>query len=285
MTGIPVLLANGSLYNFDLDSVMAFAAEAGFDGLELQIDWRTETYRRARLETLVARHNLPILAVHAPFTEAPLQGWPEDPVARIERSVALAADLGAQTVIVHPPGRWVRLQGLLSAPGRTHKLSLPLPLAGPGRLGDWLRRELPAFQAATPIKIAVENMPCRPLGPFRFEPHHFAGPDELRRFRYLTLDTTHAGACGVDLLQFYAALKDRVAHVHLSNYDGREHQLPDSGSLPLAGLLAQLARDGFEGAVALELNSFSLQAESDCRLRQNLEASLAFCRRALADAW
>ncbi|MFQ5610600.1 MAG: sugar phosphate isomerase/epimerase family protein [Anaerolineae bacterium] len=282
MTTGPIILSTGSLYNFDVDSAMAFAREAGFDGLELVIDWRTETYRRKRLETLVARHGLPILALHSPFPSMRLQGWPRDPVARITRAVELAEALGAQTVVVHPPGRWIRLQGAVTTPDRTRRVSLPLPLLGPGRLGRWLTQDLAEFQATTPVKIAVENMPCRPLGPFRLEPYHFAGAGQLSRFPYLTLDTTHVGTRGADLLGFYRAIKDKVAHVHLSNYNGREHQLPHDGALPLAALLSELAGDRFGGLVSLELNPVSLQADSEERLRQNLRQSLAFCRRALA---
>jgi len=40
---IPVILSTGSLFNFDVDTVMALAAETGFDGVELMVDWRRET--------------------------------------------------------------------------------------------------------------------------------------------------------------------------------------------------------------------------------------------------
>jgi sugar phosphate isomerase/epimerase len=213
----------------------------------------------------------------------PIQGWPDDPVERIKQSVALAEALRAQTVVVHPPERWLRLQVLATGPQRTRKVTLPLPLAGLGRLGRWLLDELPEFQAQTPVKIAVENMPCRPFGPFNLEPHHWSRPDQLRRFPYLTLDTTHVGTRRVDLLDFYAQLRPQVAHIHLSNYHyGREHQLLSQGDLPLTALLHRLAGDGFAGLIALELNTVGLQAEDMTSLRQNLRDSLEFCKAGLA---
>jgi sugar phosphate isomerase/epimerase len=76
---LPVILSTGSLFNFDLDTVMALAADTGFNGVELMVDWRRETHQADHLSRLTVRHNLPILAVHSPFAGLP-QGWPHDPV-------------------------------------------------------------------------------------------------------------------------------------------------------------------------------------------------------------
>lgn len=277
---IPIILSSGSLFNFDLATVMALAAETGFDGLELMVDYRRETHHLPHLQKLITNHQLPIMAVHSPFAGLP-HGWPHDPVGIIQHSVHLAEGLGAQTVVVHPPPRWVRLQGLVIAPQHHWKLSIPLPVAGLGHFGRWLQQKLPDFQAQTSVKIALENMPRRWLGPWCLKPHHFNTPAQLRQFPHLTLDTTHVGTWREDLLQVYAHLKSQVAHVHLSNYNGREHQLLDNGSLPLAAFLAQLVTDGFAGLVSLELGPVSLQAEDEPKLRQNLRDSLTFCWQAL----
>jgi sugar phosphate isomerase/epimerase len=278
---IPVILSTSSLFNFDVDTVMALAAEVGFDGVELAVDWRRETYEPDHLKRLISRHQLPILAIHSPFNQMFLPGWPDDPVESLKASVRLAEQVGAQTVVVHPPGRWLRLQALIASPSQTRKLSLPLPLVGLGRLGRWLRQELAGFQATTRVKVAVENMPCRRFGPFRLEPHHFYTPTMLNQFQYLTLDTTHVGTRKVDLLAFYEQVAARVVHVHLSNYNGQEHQLPHQGELPLAAFLSRLAQIQFQGLVSLEVGPMSLQAEDEAQLRYNLGESLAFCQRRL----
>lgn len=260
---------------------MALAAEVGFDGLELVIDWRRETYHLNHLQKLIACHRLPILVVHSPFSHNFRPGWPADPIASIKQSVQLAEKLGAQTVVVHPPERWLRVQGLIAAPDRIWKISVPLPIIGPGRLGKWLRQDLADFQGTTAVKITIENMPCRWVGPFRLEPHHFSTPAGLNQFQYLTLDTTHVGTRRVDLLAFYQQIAPRVAHVHLSNFNGQEHQLPYNGSLPLTKLLQTLTRQEFRGLISLEVGPSSLQAEDEERLRQNLQDSLTFCRQAI----
>jgi sugar phosphate isomerase/epimerase len=278
---IPVILSTGSLFNFDVDTAMGLAAEAGYDGIELMIDWRRETYQPEHLQKLIARHRLPILAIHSPFARMFMPDWPRDPVESIQRSVQLAETVGARTVVAHPPERWLRFQAVMVSPGRDRKVTVPLPVIGPGKLGRWLKEGLPAFQAKTKVKIAIENMPCRRLGPFQLEPHHFSTPQQLNQFQYLTLDTTHVGTRYTDLLAFHQQLESRVAHVHLSNFNGKEHQLPQSGMLPLADLLRRLVQQQFQGLISLELSPSSLQVEDETRLRHHLRASLAFCRETL----
>ncbi|MEM7349106.1 MAG: sugar phosphate isomerase/epimerase [Chloroflexota bacterium] len=280
----PILLSNGSLYNLDIDSIMALAAETGFAGLELSVDWRWETHRINHLHTLIKRHDLPILTIHSPFVNMPIHGWPNEPVARIKASVQLAEAVGAKVVVVHPPDRWVRFQGIVSTPHWSRKLSIPLPLAGWGALGQWLWNELPYFQATTSVKIAVENLPCRWFGPLRLEPHHFYKPALLNHFGHITLDTTHVGTRHTDLLQFYEQVKSNVSHVHLSNYNGQEHQLLDDGHLPLTQFLQTLQANHYKGFISLELNAFDLHAEDESALRQNLKASLGFCLQAMDQA-
>jgi sugar phosphate isomerase/epimerase len=163
------------------------------------------------------------------------------------------------------------------------KLSLPLPVAGPGALGRWLRQDLEDFQATTAVKIAIENMPRRWLGPWQLEPYYFNTARQLNGFQYLTLDTTHVGTWREDLLAFYRQIKHKVAHIHLSNFNGWEHQLPHNGSLPLAAFLAELLKDQFAGLVTLELGPISLQAEDETKLRQNLRDSLAFCQEVIRE--
>ena len=76
----------------------------------------------------------------------------------------------------------------------------------------------------------------------------------------------------------YEQLKERIIHVHLSNFDGREHRLPEDGRLPLGRFLQKLAQDGYQGAVSLEFSPEALHAENEVQVLKHLRRSLDFCR-------
>ncbi len=141
------------------------------------------------------------------------------------------------------------------------------------RYHRWLCECLPALQAQTPVHIAVENMPARRILGRRVAFHHFSRPEELARFPYLVLDTTHWGTFGVDPTGVYAEQRERTVHVHLSNYDGREHRLPFKGDLNLRGLLRTMAADSFAGLVVVEVDPWAV-AEGDWSLA-HIEGTLA----------
>jgi sugar phosphate isomerase/epimerase len=91
------------------------------------------------------------------------------------------------------------------------------------------------------------------------------------------LDTSHLAVAGGDLLAAWDELADRVAHLHVSNNDGRgrdTHGLLDRGVLPIPEFLQEVGAGGFPGAVTLELD---VRTWADDRpallevLRENLE--------------
>ncbi|MBS1252700.1 MAG: hypothetical protein MAG451_01742 [Anaerolineales bacterium] len=272
-----ITLSTGSLYTYGLDRVFDLAADAGFDGIELMVDGRWDARHVSYLRTLMRRHDLPILAVHSPFTLS-IAGWPDDGPGRIKQSVQLAEGVGARVVVAHLPhrvGRWV-LQG------RGRRLFIPVPWSDQNDYRRWLVDELESFRASTTVAIAIENMPAVRFLGWRVNPCHWNDIDEILRFSPLTLDTTHLGTWGIDPVAVYRAWGDSVAHVHLSNFNGSEHRLVEDGHLRLDRFLALLAADGYAGIIALEFNPGTLQAESERLVRENLIENLAFCRQHFA---
>lgn len=269
------LFSTGSLYTYGIDRCFALAAQAGFDGIELMIDGRWDTRQPEYLGELVQRHRQPVYAVHVPLEMDPLPGWPEDTPGRIVSSVALAEALGSRVVTHHLPPRlrlgWVRV-------GRAR---LPVPLPGRNSYREWLVGEYPSFRDSVAATLCVENMPRVRLFARAWSLACWNSAAEIVRFPSLTLDTTHLGTWGLDPLEVYLQLRGHVRHVHLSNYDGREHRRPEVGHLRLDRFLARLAADGYDGAVSLELSPDALNAgRPDREVRDLLVGSLAYCRAA-----
>jgi sugar phosphate isomerase/epimerase len=198
----------------------------------------------------------------------------------VRRTVALAQEVGAGVVIAHLPRR---VSGILVRFlwRQDHRAFLPVPWGGDREWLAFVQDGLAHLEATTGVTIAVENMPARRIGPLRLNGNWLNTPQEMEVLPHITLDTTHLGTWGYDVLRVYEQLKDRVAHVHLSNFNGKEHRLLDDGHLPLAGLLERLGADGYEGIVTFETGPNVLKAEDEGQVRANLQRSLDFCRHHL----
>jgi len=77
-------------------------------------------------------------------------------------------------------------------------------------------------------------------------------------------------------------LKRTKAHVHLSNYNGREHRLLQDGHLPLAEFLRRLNQNGYKGIVTLESPPEALGDGDLGRVSANLWVMVDFYRRHFA---
>ena len=271
-------LSTGSLYSYGIARVFALAAETGFDAIEILADPRWDTRQADYVQRLSREHNLPIAAIHSPFISLHTPGWPADPLGRLRRSAALARAVGAPVVVTHLPLR-LRIARVEILGGKS--LLLPALFARQGEYGRFLREELPAFEAEHGVLVGVENMPAHRFLGLRLEINAMNNVEALARLSHLTLDTTHLGTWGADILAVYEQLRERIVHVHLSNFDGREHRLPPDGHLPLGELLRRMARDGYERAISVETGPEPLGAEEEPQVRERLRRVVAFCREHL----
>ena len=269
------VLSTGSLHNYAIQRTFSLAHEVGFDGVEVIVDPRWDTHQPDYLNALRQSTGTPIRSIHAPFLTG-IDGWEEDPVRSVEHGVELARAVGARLVVAHLSYRWHWI-GLSSSFSHA-RFVLPLPVPRGADYARWLLECEQNEPANGDVRVAVENMPARHTLGVRWNPCRFNRPDELLRFRSLVLDTTHVGTWDWDLLDVYERCKSRVVHLHLSDYDGREHRLPGSGRLPLAELLRRMACDGYQGMIVLETGPQALCAGNDANVRQRLGAALAFCR-------
>ena len=271
-----IALSTGSLHSYGIARVLELAAKAGFDAIELMVDNRWDSRQPAYVQRISREAGLHVVAVHSPFMPW-VSGWPYDPLGRLRESVALARAVGADVVVAHLPlrirGAKVEFFGF-----QTRPQLVPIFLPNQGDYRRFLLNGLAQFEADEGVRIGIENMPVKHWLGCRVDIHALNSPEKLSALPHLTLDTTHIGTWGMDLLAVYAQLKERIIHVHLSNFDGREHRLPENGHLPLGQLLEQLAQDGYQGAVSLEFCPEALQAENEAQVLEHLRRSLGFCR-------
>ena len=206
------------------------AADSGFDAVEVMVTRDRDTQDPDRLLELAEGFGLRIEAIHAPFLIVSKWVWGTNPVGKIQKAAALAEAVGATVVIAHPPYRWQ---------------------AG---YRAWLRAgELSRLQADYPTTtITMENM--FPVG---MDLHTACREEQLERFGAVTLDTSHAGVAGLDIVAVPERFGSRLRHVHLSNNTGRgrdSHARLQEGVLPIPAFLEQLTEHRFDGSISLELD-------------------------------
>ncbi|SMD06032.1 sugar phosphate isomerase/epimerase family protein [Lentzea albidocapillata] len=259
-TRIPVGLSTASVYPQPAGAAFEIASELGYDGVELMV-WADPVSQDIRaVDRLSVRTGMPVLAVHAPCLLISQRVWSPDPSERLRRSVQAAQDLGAPTVVLHPPFRWQR------------------------KYADGFAELVSSLEDSSGIAIAVENMfPVRrPLGRGRsvemnaFKPS--VDPTDVGHRNY-TLDLSHSAAAHMDALELAKRMGDGLRHIHLADGSGApkdEHMVPGRGTQPCAELCELLARCGFDGQVVLEVNT--RRAGTPAARREMLAESLLFAR-------
>ncbi|MEV4646236.1 sugar phosphate isomerase/epimerase [Saccharopolyspora sp. NPDC049357] len=262
---IPVGLSSASVWPQPARAAFEMSADLGFDGVEVMVWADAVSQDVDALSRLSQQHGVPVLAVHAPCLLITQRVWSPEPEERLRRAVVVAGELGASTVVVHPPFRWQR------------------------RYADAFPELVEELEEISGLKIAVENMfPLRPpntlnrlrssrsngLSAFKPSPD----PTDVG-FRNYTLDLSHAAAAHVDAIELLKRMRDGLAHVHLADGTGAsrdEHLLPGQGSQPCAEVCEALAADGYDGSVVLEVNT--RKARNPQQRAEILAEALLFAR-------
>ncbi|MGB3828017.1 MAG: sugar phosphate isomerase/epimerase [Ornithinimicrobium sp.] len=251
---VPVHLSTSSVYPQGPGYCFDLAERLGYDGVEIMV-WSDEITQEAKpLIALSHLHTMPIGAIHAPTLLLSQRLWGWDPWGKIDRSLALANDVGAPVVVVHPPFRWQH------------------------RYADDFVEGVARRARDSGVMIAVENMFPWRVGATEVQaylPAH--DPTELP-YDHITFDISHAGTSGTDALLMLQQLGSRVRHIHLGDSNGTfkdEHLVPGRGVQRCAEVLQHLVRADYQGVVSLEVSTRKVdrvQRELD------LEEALAFAR-------
>lgn len=258
---IKVGLSTASVYPQNTEAAFRYAAEIGYDGVELMVWAEPASQHIDTARGYAHKYGIPVLAVHAPCLLISQRVWGADPVAKLARSVRAAEVLGADTVVVHPPFRWQR------------------------RYAEGFAAQVAELERDSSITVAVENMfPMRAdtlfgrrkgsvrrmerrggpgLAVTAFSPSY--DPTDTG-FRHYTLDLSHTATAGMDAVALLTRMGSGLAHLHLA--DGRgaaydEHLVPGEGTQPCAEVCATLARTGFTGHVVAEINTQNARTTVD----------------------
>jgi sugar phosphate isomerase/epimerase len=257
---VPVLLSTSSVFPEPTAAGFETAASLGYDGVEVMVWTDPVSQDVSALRGLSAHYGMPIGSVHAPCLLVTQRVWSPDPWQRLRRSAQLASEVGAATVVVHPPFSWQREYARGFATG--------------------LRRLRAEFAG---VAFAVENMyPIRIRGR-EFVPYQPGWDPTRAGHDSYTLDLSHCAAARIDALDMADAMGAGLAHVHLGDGSGKgrdEHLVPGRGRQPCAALLTSLGGRGFTGSVAVEVST--RRAPSRAVRQDDLRSSLAFAREHLA---
>jgi sugar phosphate isomerase/epimerase len=256
-----VSLSTASAYPESCTTAFEIAAQLGYDGVEVMVWTDPVSQDPAALQRLSEHYGLPIVAIHAPTLLITQRVWGADPWPKLDRACEVATQVGAATVVVHPPFRWQRDYARGFEAG----------------IRDLERR--------TGRLLAVENMfPWRARS--REVQAYLPGWDPVGLdYDHVTLDLSHTATSGSDALAMAAALDDRLVHVHLADGLGSakdEHLGPGRGAQPCAELLEQLAGGGWRGNVVVEVSTRRLRTRAE--READLAEALAFARFNLAAA-
>lgn len=222
-----------------METAFRLGAEIGYDGLEIMINKDEETRNPGKILALSEKYDQPILSVHAPVLPFTSYVYGISQRNKLERTVQLAYQLGASTVVVHPPYSW---QALYST-----------------KFSDTVRE----FSEHYKITIAVENMfnPAFLGKTFSaFSPSWNPGALDVDA---MTLDFSHSAYQGVNSLRLAQVWGSKLKHVHLCDGTYRlnnlrmhdEHLVPGKGSQPVAETLTLLKKNKFAGHIVAEVHT------------------------------
>jgi len=269
---IKVGLSTASVYPLRTEAAFEYAAELGYDGVELMVWAEAISQDTGAIAKLSRRYNMPVLSVHAPCLLISQRVWGANPTSKLTRSVQAAERLGAQTVVVHPPFRWQR------------------------RYAEGFSDQVAELETRSDVMVAVENM-----FPFRADRFFGSGQPSIERMRkrggrpgvgvsafapsydpldgnhaHYTLDLSHTATAGTDALEMADRMGEGLVHLHLCDGSGAstdEHLVPGRGNQPTVEVCQMLAGSDFAGHVILEVTTSGARtkAEREALLTESLQ--------------
>jgi sugar phosphate isomerase/epimerase len=251
----PIALSTASVYPESAATGFELAARLGYDAVEVMVGVDPISQDIGAIGKLVDYHGIRVCAIHAPCLLITQRVWGTEPWEKLRRSAEMAAALGADTVVVHPPFRWQRDYA--------------------NSFVDGIAR----LEESTGVAFGVENMfPWRASK--RVLQAYSPGWNPVDEpYANVTIDLSHSSTAGTDAMEMAARLGPRLRHVHMTDGTGSakdEHLVPGHGSQPCAEMLEWLAGQEYPGSIVLEINT--RRASTRAARQADLAEALAFTR-------
>lgn len=249
-------LSTASTYPESTAHAFAWAARLGYGAVEVMVGIDALSQQIAAVRQLSEHHEIPVCAIHAPCLLFTQRVWGPDPWGKLQRSADMAASVGADVVVVHPPFRWQKEYAAGFVEG----------------IAD--------LEASTGMAFAVENMyPWRATSRRGVEMYLPGWDPSEQTYAHTTIDLSHAAIARTDVIEMADRMGSRLRHVHLTDGSGSpkdEHLVPGRGVMNAAEFLRHLSSTGFSGHIALEINTRRCSSREE--RERNLVESLEFAR-------
>jgi sugar phosphate isomerase/epimerase len=237
-----LLLSTASLQGYGLHKIFLLAKEAGYEGIDLSIDFEEyDTTNASYIDSLIQMTGVPIISITAPerkFTRK-----------QFEIILHLASDLGVTIVNVHPP----------------HRLD---------REKDWFGEHLQMITQKYPsLTINIINAPPK-TWLFVISEYGDARPETIKKItEHTALSIANVDpSSGVDLMKTFILLGSTMGFIYLSDKTEEEDGLfPGEGNMPLESLLIKLGDVGYTGHFSLSVDPKSLETGDDATVLQKLK--------------
>jgi sugar phosphate isomerase/epimerase len=193
------------------------------------------------------RQCLTDLDLYMPQAHALLQADVADPdetqrrqdIDRLVRHIEIAAQLGVQTIVIHPGGRQV------ATTRKERNCTRDLNVDAFQRLGD--------VAGERGMRIGLENLMRRGAN----TPYDML--DLLAAIDHpaigITLDTSHANVVGLDIPTVIREFGSQVIAMHISDNDGSgdQHRTPGNGDIDWPPIVQALVQVSYDGLFNLEI--------------------------------
>ena len=254
-----VALSTASVYPESTATAFEIAARLGYDGVEVMVWTDPVSQDIEALRRLSDYHGIEVLALHAPCLVITQRVWGTDPWIKLVKAREAAEELGAETVVVHPPFRWQR---------------------------DYVRQFVGGIQQMadeTDVQFAVENMfPLRARGR-EVSPYAPDWDPTAEDFRHFTLDLSHTSVSQSDAMELRAENGRPAgprAHRRRRRDRPRRAPRPRTRRPALRGAARGPRASDFDGLVVVEVNT--RKCEDRAEREADLAEALAFTRLNLA---